>query len=53
MALKFDSIPTYLDEFRNLKLDHMIRDVKKLNNEELKTIKKEIEKLLFYEEVNA
>ncbi|GBF12315.1 hypothetical protein TEPIDINF_001344 [Tepidibacillus infernus] len=53
MAIKTDSIPTYLDEFRMIKLDSMIRDVKKLNPEELLKIKNEIEKLLFFEDQHA
>lgn len=52
MALKSESIPAFLDEFKSLKLSGMIRDVQKLSPEELIKIKKEIEKIL-YEEQNA
>jgi len=53
MALQSESIPTFLDEFRTLKLDSMIRDVRKLTPDELLRVKKEIEKLLIFEESNA
>ncbi|MFV9510140.1 hypothetical protein [Tepidibacillus sp. LV47] len=52
MAFSSQSIPAYLDEFRSMKLDNMIRDVKKMTPEELIKIKKEIEKLLVLEESN-
>jgi len=50
--VKTESIPTYLNELRSLKLNGMIRDVQKLTPDELLKIKKEIEKLLTYEEQN-
>ncbi len=53
MAISSHSIPAYLDEFRSIKLDHVIRDVKKMTPEELKKIKNEIEKLLVLEEING
>jgi len=53
MAVSSHSIPAYLDEFRSIKLDHIIRDVKKMTPEELKKIKKEIDKLLVFEEFNG
>lgn len=53
MALKNEYAPTYLDEFRSLKLNGMIRDMQKLSYEELLKIRSEIEKLLVYEEKNA
>ena len=52
MVLKSESIPSFINEFRTLKLDSMIRDVKKLTPDELIRIKKEIDKLL-YEETQA
>lgn len=53
MALNSDSVPTFLDEFRSLKLNGMLRDVQKLTPEELLKIKEEIDKLLTCEEQNA
>ncbi len=53
MSFKTESIPTYLDELRSLKLNGVIRDMKKLNPDELVRVKKELEKLLMYEEKNA
>ena len=53
MAISSQSIPAYLDEFRSIKLDHLIRDVKKMTPDELIKIKKEIEKLLVVEEING
>ena len=53
MVLNSDSFPTFIDEFRSLKLNSMLRDMKKLTPDELIKIKKEIEKLLMYEEQNA
>lgn len=53
MALKSESIPTHLDEFRSLKLNGMIRDMQKLSYDELVKVKNEIERLLTYEGKNA
>ncbi len=50
MELKAESVPAFLDEFRSLKLNGMIRDVQKLSPDELMRIKKEIEKLLTFKE---
>ena len=50
MAIETDSIPTYLNELKSLRLNGMLRDMKKLTPDELIRIKKEIEKLLTFEE---
>lgn len=39
-------MPSFLEEFRSMKLEIMIRDLHKLSPDELIRIKKEIEKLL-------
>ncbi|WP_176717342.1 hypothetical protein [Vulcanibacillus modesticaldus] len=52
MAVKSESYPAYLNEFRTLKLKGVIRDVHKLTTDELIIIKKEIEKLLTYGDQN-
>lgn len=53
MTLKTESVPTYLDEFRILKLNGVLRDMKRLTPDELIKVKKEIDRLLLIEEKNA
>jgi hypothetical protein len=42
-------MPSFLEEFRTMKLEMMIRDLHKLSHEELIRIKKEIDELLHSE----
>ena len=53
MSINSGAIPTYLNEFKSLKLNGVIRDMKKLSPDELVKVKKEIDKLLHYEDQNA
>ncbi len=51
MTLKPELVTTsYINEFKTFKLNGMLRDVKRLSTEELILVKKEIEKLLKYED---
>lgn len=50
MAINPHYIPSFLEEFRSMKLDMIIRDLHKLNPEELIRVQKEIETLLHNEE---
>jgi hypothetical protein len=50
MAINPHYIPSFLEEFRSMKLDMIIRDLHKLNPEELIRVQKEIETLLHSEE---
>jgi len=46
MSINSQYMPSFLEEFRSMKLEMMIRDLHKLNTEELKLIQEEIESLL-------
>lgn len=46
MTVNSQYMPSFLEEFRSMKLEIMIRDLHKLNTEELLRIQKEIEHLL-------
>lgn len=46
MSINSQYMPSFLEEFRSMKLEIMIRDLHKLNTEELQLIQKEIESLL-------
>lgn len=46
MSINSQYMPSFLEEFRSMKLEMMIRDLQKLNPEELQLIQKEIESLL-------
>lgn len=46
MSINSQYMPSFLEEFRSMKLEMMIRDLQKLNTEELQLIQKEIESLL-------
>lgn len=46
MTINSQYMPSFLEEFRSMKLEIMIRDLHKLNAEELQLIQKEIEYLL-------
>lgn len=51
MNMKAELVQTSsISEFRTLKLNGMIRDVQKLRPDELVLVKKEIEKLLMFED---
>lgn len=39
-------MPSFLEEFRSMKLEIMLRDLHKLNNDELMRVQQEIEHLL-------
>ncbi len=43
-------IPSSINEFKTFKLNGMLRDVKRLSNDELMLVKKEIDSMLSYEE---
>ncbi|SHE69632.1 hypothetical protein SAMN05444392_102412 [Seinonella peptonophila] len=46
MSVNPHYIPSFLEEFRSMKLEMMIRDLHKLNPDELIRVQKEIEHLL-------
>lgn len=46
MSMQPQYMPSFLEEFRSMKLEMMIRDLHKLSHEELVYIKKEIDELL-------
>lgn len=46
MALNTHYMPAFLEEFRSMKLDLMLRDLHKCTPEELLIIQKEIEQIL-------
>jgi len=46
VSINSQYMPSFLEEFRSMKLEMMIRDLQKLNTEELQLIQKEIESLL-------
>lgn len=46
MSINSQYMPSFLEEFRSMKLEMMISDLQKLNPEELQLIQKEIESLL-------
>ena len=50
MTTHISYLPPFLKEFRSLKLEMLIKDLHKMNYEELKKVKEEIEDLLYMEE---
>lgn len=46
MAINTQHMPAFLEEFRSMKLDSMLRDLHKCTPEELDLIQKEIEQIL-------
>ncbi len=51
MTSKSDAIiPSSINDFKTFKLNGMLRDVKRLSNDELMLVKKEIDTILSYEE---
>ncbi|MBA4492926.1 hypothetical protein ACFO25_08445 [Paenactinomyces guangxiensis] len=50
MSVNPHYMPSFLEEFRSIKLEMMIRDLQKLSPDELQRIKTEIEQLLHYDE---
>jgi hypothetical protein len=46
MSVQPQYIPSFLEEFRLLKLESMMRDLQKLSSDELKRIHEEIERIL-------
>ncbi|MBA4541738.1 MULTISPECIES: hypothetical protein [Thermoactinomyces] len=46
MSVNPQYMPSFLEEFRSMKLEMMIRDLHKLTHEELMRIQKEIDQLL-------
>ncbi len=49
MSINPQYMPSFLEEFRSMKLEMMIRDLHKLSHDELMYIKKEIDDLLHSE----
>lgn len=50
MSVNPHFIPSFLEEFRSMKLDMIMRDLHKLNPDELIRVQKEIELLLHADE---
>lgn len=46
MSVNSQYMPSFLEEFRSMKLEIMLRDLHKLNNDELMRVQQEIEHLL-------
>lgn len=46
MTVNSQYMPSFLEEFRSMKLEIMLRDLQKLNNDELMRIQQEVEHLL-------
>ncbi|WP_175482300.1 hypothetical protein [Thermoflavimicrobium dichotomicum] len=46
MSINTHYMPSFLEEFRSMKLEMMIRDLRKLSPDELLRVKQEIELLL-------
>jgi hypothetical protein len=46
MSINTHYMPSFLEEFRSMKMENMLRDLKKLSPDELIRVKQEIELLL-------